>query len=149
MAKGPDGYLYLIGRFRSAGDSRTGLDLGDRGKELAVFSSADGAKAWTKVLAFDKGAVAPAGVEALSIEGSAIRYTPAGVELYVSSEKRVPYPERVAAYEKLGTGVWSIERLVAPTIKGPRQAIPHTIMASDDPATLQVKDPFLADLTLR
>jgi len=145
MAKGPDGYLYLTGRYRSAGDSRTGLDLGDRGKELAVFSSADGAKTWTKVLAFDKGAVAPAGAEALSIEGSAIRFTPAGVELYVSSEKRVPYPERVAAYEKPGTGVWSIERLVAPTIEGLRQAIPHTIMASDDPATLQVKDPFLAE----
>lgn len=145
MAVGPYGLLYLTGRYRNAGDSRTGLDLGDRGKELAVFRSADHGNSWTKVLAFDKQAVAPAGVETLSIEGSAIRFTGTGVELYVSSEKRVPYPERVAAYEKPGTGVWSIERLVAPTIDGLRRASPRTIIASSDPATLQIKDPFLFD----
>ncbi len=145
MAVGPNRRLYLTGRYRNSGDSRTGLDLGDRGKELAVFVSDDGAATWTKVLAFDKRAVAPAGTEALSIEGSAIRFTAAGIELYVSSEKRRPYPDPVAAYEKPGTGIWSIERLTAPTVEALRDARPQTIVASADPATLQIKDPFLAE----
>lgn len=145
MAVGPDRHLYLTGRYRNSGDSRTGLDLGDRGKELSVFSSADGAATWTKVLAFDKKTVAPAGMEALSIEGSAIRFTKAGVELYVSSEKKLPYPDRVAAFEKPGTGIWSIERLTAPTIEALRDASPRTIVSSTNPATLQIKDPFIAD----
>jgi hypothetical protein len=145
MARGPDGRLYLTGRYRSSGDSRTGLDLGDRGRELAVFASGDGGATWSKVLAFDKAAVSPDGREALSIEGSAIRFTKSGVELYVSSEKRTPYPDPVSGYEKPGTGVWTIERLSAPDLDGLRGARPATIVSSADPATLQVKDPFLAE----
>jgi len=145
MAQGPDGRLYLTGRYRSSGDSRTGLDLGDRGRELAVFASSDSGDTWNKVLAFNKAAVSPDGREALSIEGSAIRFTKAGVELYVSSEKRVPYPAPVEAYEKPGTGVWTIERLAAPGIEMLRDAKPVTVVSSPDPATLQVKDPFLAE----
>jgi len=145
MAAGPDGRLYLTGRYRSSGDSRTGLDLGDRGRELAVFASSDEGGTWTKVLAFDKASVSPDGREALSIEGSAIRFTKAGVELYVSSEKRVPYPAPVEAFEKPGTGVWTIERMAAASIASLRDAKPVTIVASEDPATLQVKDPFLAE----
>lgn len=145
MAQGPDGRLYLTGRYRSSGDSRTGLDLGDRGRELAVFGSSDNGGTWTKALAFDKASVSPDGKEALSIEGSAIRFTKAGVELYVSSEKRVPYPEPVEAYEKPGTGVWTIERLAAPQVEALRGAKPVTIVSSTNPATLQIKDPFLAE----
>jgi len=110
-----------------------------------VFASADGGATWTKALAFDKAAVSPDGREALSIEGSAIRFTKAGVELYVSSEKRVPYPAPVEAYEKPGTGVWTIERMIAPGVEALRGAKPVTIVSSSDPATLQVKDPFLAE----
>lgn len=152
MALGPDGRLYLSGRFRNAGDSRTGLDLGDRGKELAIYSSADGGLSWRKELALDKAAVTPGlrtsamSVEdraALSIEGSALRFTDRGVELFVSSEKRAPYPDPVSAYRKSGTGVWTIERLSAPDIAGLSGAEPKTFVRSDDPATLQVKDPYL------
>lgn len=143
MAQGPDGRLYLTGRYRSAGDSRTGLDLGDRGRELAVFSSTDGGMSWTKVLSLDKAAVSPDGKEALSIEGSAIRFTHGAVELYVSSEKRLPYPPPVEAYEKPGTGIWSIERLTAPDVAALTSSRPQTIVSSADPATLQIKDPFL------
>ena len=145
MATGPDGRLYLTGRYRSSGDSRTGLDLGDRGRELVIFASSDGGGSWTKALAFDKAAVAPDGREALSIEGSAIRFTKDGVELYVSSEKRVPYPAPMESYEKPGTGVWTIERLVATDVGALRGAKPVTVVSSGDPATLQVKDPFLAE----
>ncbi len=145
MAAGPDGRLYLCGRYRSAGDSRTGLDLGDRGRELAVFASSDGGRSWEKVLSFDKAAVSPDGSEVLSIEGSALRFSPDRVDLYVSSEKRVPYPAPVEAFRKPGTGIWTIERLTAPTPEGLAGARPRTILSSGDPATLQVKDPFLAE----
>ena len=145
MAAGPDGTLYLCGRYRSAGDSRTGLDLGDRGRELAVFASRDGGRSWTKALSFDKAAVSPDGGEALSIEGSALRFSPGRVDLFVSSEKRVPYPAPVEAFQKPGTGIWSIERLSAPTLEGLARARPRTVLAGGDPATLQVKDPFLAE----
>ncbi len=145
MAQGPDGRLYLTGRYRSAGDSRTGLDLGDRGKELAVFCSEDRGASWKKILSFDKASVSPDGREALSIEGSALRFARGGVELYVSSEKRQPYPAPVEAYEKPGTGVWTIERISAPSVEGLAEARPRTIIASGDPATLQIKDPFLAE----
>jgi hypothetical protein len=157
---GPDGKLYLCGRYRSAGDSRTGLDLGDRGRELAVFasdpadlpSSADESSAasgsvlrWTKVLSLDKAAVAPEGYKVLSIEGAALRFGPDGVELYISSEKERPYPEPVADFRKPGTGIWTIERLAAPSLEELRTAKPETIVSSSKPATLQIKDPWLAD----
>ena len=34
-----DGRLYLVGRYRNYGDSRTGLSAGERGLELAIFCS--------------------------------------------------------------------------------------------------------------
>jgi hypothetical protein len=143
LVSGPDGTLYLTGRYRSAGDSRTGLDLGDRGRELAIFASHDTGGSWTKVLSLDKAAVSPGERPALSIEGSALRFIPGGVELFVSSEKAVQYPDIVSEYRKPGTGVWTIERLVATTVDGLAKATPRTVVASHDPATLQIKDPFL------
>ncbi|MDP6719481.1 MAG: hypothetical protein QGF59_12560, partial [Pirellulaceae bacterium] len=41
MVEAPDGSLLLVGRYRNHGDSRTGLGLGERGLELAVFRSTD------------------------------------------------------------------------------------------------------------
>ena len=98
------------------------------------------------MLALDKAAVAPDGEPALSIEGSALRFVPGGVELYVSSEKRVPYPAPVAEFRKPGTGVWTIERLRAPTVAGLAGVRAQTVLASSDPLTLQIKDPFLHEL---
>ncbi|MBN2874640.1 MAG: hypothetical protein JXM71_06055 [Spirochaetales bacterium] len=144
MAAGPDGILYLTGRYRSGGDSRTGLDLGDRGRELAVFASTDSGTSWIKVLSLDKAAVAPEGSEALSIEGSAIRYTGSGVELFVSSEKRLPYPASVEAYKKPGTGVWSIDRLKAASVSALVGAKAETVVSCASPETLHIKDPYLA-----
>jgi hypothetical protein len=165
---GPDGKLYLCGRYRSAGDSRTGLDLGDRGRELAVFAAdpaelflptgsvgstagtAAGTTAgsglhWTKVLSLDKTEVAPKGYKVLSIEGAALRFGLDGVELFISSEKERPYPEPVTDFRKPGTGIWTIERLAAPDLSGLKAAKPETVISSSSPATLQIKDPWLAD----
>ena len=157
---GPDGKLYLCGRYRSAGDSRTGLDLGDRGRELAVFvadptgllspTGIAGAVAgtglrWTKVLSLGKTEVAPKGYKVLSIEGAALRFGLDGVELFISSEKERPYPEPVTDFRKPGTGIWTIERLAAPSLEDLRTAKPETVVSSSNPATLQIKDPWLAD----
>ena len=142
---GPDGKLYLCGRFRSAGDSRTGLDLGDRGRELAVYTADPTGRRWTKVLSLDKTDVAPQGYKVLSIEGAALRFGLDGVELFISSEKERPYPEPVTDFRKPGTGIWTIDRMAAPSLEALRTAEPETIVSSSNPATLQIKDPWLAD----
>ena len=48
MVEDSEGNLYYSGRYRNSGDSRTGLDLGDRGSELAIFKSTEKGKTWTK-----------------------------------------------------------------------------------------------------
>jgi hypothetical protein len=143
MAEAPDGSLWLSGRYRNAGDSRTGLDLGDRGRELALFRSDDRGASWRKVLGLDKKQLSPDGLEVLSIEGSALRITAEGTELYVSSEKRRPYPQEVSSYLKPGTGVWSTELLSASNPEALAGAAVTTVLRSDDPARLHIKDPFL------
>ena len=41
MVQDSSGTLWLTGRFRNQGDSRTGLGMGERGLELAIFRSDD------------------------------------------------------------------------------------------------------------
>ena len=41
MVQDHDGTLWLVGRYRNHGDSRTGLGAGERGLELALFRSDD------------------------------------------------------------------------------------------------------------
>ncbi|MEI6876683.1 MAG: hypothetical protein WCL50_16320, partial [Spirochaetota bacterium] len=145
LAMDPEGTLWLTGRYRSAGDSRTGLDLGDRGRELAIFRSLDRGRSWKKVLGLGKEDLRASGREVLSIEGSALRFRDGQVELFVSSEKRLPYPEPVSAFMKPGTGVWTIERMVASSVEGLAGSGIETVLESHDPGTLHVKDPFLYD----
>jgi hypothetical protein len=81
---------------------------------------------WTKVLSLDKTEVAPKGYKVLSIEGAALRFGLDGVELFISSEKERPYPEPVTDFRKPGTGIWTIERLAAPSLQALRTAKPET-----------------------
>ena len=48
------GMLYLVGRYRNVGDSRTGLGLGQRGLELAIFQSSDRGETFQKIVSFTK-----------------------------------------------------------------------------------------------
>jgi hypothetical protein len=154
LTLGPEGHLYLVGRYRNAGDSRIGLAAGERGAELAIFRSRDRGHSFEKVLSFSKSDLNVADRHVLSIEGSALHWTPNGVELFVSSEKDgVGYPRGFEDYIKPSTGVWSIDRLAAASIDGLRDAPREMILASDDPRFLHVKDPFVhatgaADLML-
>lgn len=144
MAQAPNGDLLVVGRYRNHGDSRTGVGAGARGLELAIFRSTDGGSKWEKTLSFDKPSLNVGDSEVLSIEGSAIRWTDQGVELFVSTEKKnVAYPAGLESYLKPGTGVWTIEHAIADDLESLAKAKLTTIIESDDPRFVQVKDPFL------
>ena len=141
------GTVWLSGRYRNHGDSRVGLEAGARGLECAVFRSDDGAMTFEKVSSWSKADLSREGREVLSIEGTALHRTPAGQwELYVSSEKRVAYPDPLRAFRKPGTGVWSIDCIVG---SSPASLDPATMTPLLEnrayPAYLHVKDPVVFD----
>ena len=139
-----DGSLLLVGRYRNAGDSRTGVAAGERGLELAVFRAASVDAPFEKVLHFTKAELDVADERVLSIEGAALRRTAGGYELFVSTEKDgIGYPGELSAYLKPGTGVWTIDRLTAPSLDALAGAPVETVLTSRDPRYLHVKDPFL------
>ena len=80
-----DGTLFLVGRYRNAGDSRTGLAAGQRGWELAVFASRDRGRSFEKRLRFGKPDLGVGDRTVLSIEGRALYRTDDRVELFVST----------------------------------------------------------------
>jgi len=144
MIEGPDGELYLAGRYRNHGDSRTGLHLGQRGLELAIFCSRDRGGSFEKILAFSKDDLSHSGRQVLSIEGSALHWTAQGVELFVSCEKSgIDYPRGFERFKKPGTGVWTIDHLQAATIEGlASSAIGAVIDRAGEREFTHCKDPF-------
>lgn len=146
LTQAPNGDFYLVGRYRNEGDSRTGLGMGERGLELAIFRSTDRGQSFTKIHTFSKMDLSLPRRAVLSIEGSALHWTADGVELFVSSEKKLAYPAELEVYQKPNTGIWTIERLVAPTVEALAEAQPETILECADPRFLHVKDPFVLDL---
>jgi hypothetical protein len=144
MVRAQDGRLHVVGRYRNAGDSRTGVAEGTRGLELTIFTSTDDGQTFKKTSSWDKPSLnSPLG-DVLSIEGSCLRLVPNGVELYVSTEKTgIPYPDTVTDYLKPGTGVWSIDVLRADSIEELRSASVEPFLSSSDPSHLHVKDPFV------
>jgi hypothetical protein len=116
LALGDVGTIWLSGRYRNYGDSRTGLKAGERGLECALFRSGDGGQTFEKACSWSKADLSREGRTVLSIEGTALHKRPDGTwELYVSSEKDLAYPGPVRALQKPGTGVWTIDRLVGPS----------------------------------
>ena len=143
MIAGDDGTIYVSGRYRNFGDSREGLSKGDRGLELAVFRSADRGKTFQKILSFSKEDLSYA-AKVYSIEGSALHRAENGkVELYISTEKAIEYPEEVRKFLKPGTGVWSIDRMAADRVENLSPSTLEPVLASEDPVNLHVKDPFI------
>lgn len=143
MVEGPDGGFYVVGRYRNAGDSRTGVAAGTRGLEMAIFRSVDFGQSFQKVVSWDKAALNSPTGDVLSIEGCCLRFTHDGVELFVSTEKTgVPYPECVRDFLKPGAGVWTIDVLKARTINDLVLAEVVPAFSSACPEHLHVKDPF-------
>ena len=145
MVRSSDGSLLLVGRYRNAGDSRTGADDDERGLKLAVLRARDVDGPFETILSLEKVDLGVGNRSVLSIEGTALQFTPQGtVELYVSSEKTgIGYPESFEEFLKPGTGVWTIDRIQAGSIDGLRGAPIHTVLESRDPQFIHVKDPFL------
>ncbi len=142
MIAAPDGSLLLAGRYRNHGDSRTGLGLGERGLELAIFRSTDHGASFSKALGLSKAALNVGDREVLSIEGSALRATADGIELFVSTEKSgIAYPTEFSSFLKPGTGVWTIDVLRAASIEALANAEVSTILQSRDPSVIHMKDP--------
>ena len=143
-----NGDLHVVGRYRNHGDSRTGVAAGQRGLELALFTSTDGGANWEKSVSFSKPDLNFGDRTVLSIEGSALRRTENGYELYVSTEKDgIGYPDGYDGYLKPGTGVWTIERLAAASLEGLKQAPLQTVAECSDLRWLHTKDPFLYEQT--
>lgn len=144
MLEDQEGTLWLTGRFRNQGDSRTGLGAGERGLELAIYRSDDNAQKFQKSLTLSKADLSVGAREVLSIEGAALRFIEGRVELFVSTEKQgIGYPEALSSHLKPGTGVWTIDRLTADSIAQLAKAEVETVLQTDDPRFLHVKDPFL------
>lgn len=146
MVQTTDGHLYVVGRYRNAGDSRLGTSAGTRGLELAVFRSTDQGHTFEKVVSLTKADLCVGDHNVLSIEGAALRVTTDGAELFVSTEKEgVAYPSGFAEYLKPGAGVWSIDRLAADSVEQLAAAKVVPCLSSSDPEVLHLKDPFLSE----
>lgn len=146
LVAAPDGGLLLCGRFRNEGDSRTGVGVGQRGLELAIFRSEDGGATFEPAVRWGKHDLTVDSRTVLSIEGAALRFDDGGVELFVSSEKTgIDFPEGFEPHRKPGTGVWTIESLWADSLESLRDTLPRTVLSSDDPRFMHVKDPLLYD----
>jgi hypothetical protein len=145
------GAIWMSGRYRNYGDSRTGLAAGERGLECALFRSDDAGQTFHKVRSWSKADLSR-NHKVLSIEGTALHLLPGGNwELFISSEKALAYPPPLQAHQKKGTGIWTIERMTLPSGRsgGPEELDPATLApvldALDHPAYLHVKDPVVYD----
>ena len=136
--------IYLCGRYRNHGDSRTGLRVGERGLECAIFRSLDGGQSFEKVRSWSKADLSVR-ERVVSIEGTALHLTPNGVELFISTEQAIDYPSDIAGYQKPGTGVWRIDRIAAADVASLDAAKLTPVLSTDDPAYLHIKDPVVYD----
>ena len=137
--------LWLVGRYRRAGDSRTGVAAGARGVRCAVFHWDPGGGAPEELASWSKSDLSGE-ADVLSIEGAALhRRRDGGWELFVSTEKAEAYPEAYAAYQKPGTGVWSIDRLRGPAPDRLEPEARQTVLRGRAPDALHVKDPVVVD----
>jgi hypothetical protein len=144
LAQDESGTIWLSGRYRNVGDSRTGLEAGQRGLECAIFRSDDGGHTFTKVSFWTKSDLSVA-ERIISYEGTALYQRTDGIwELFISSEKDRPYPESLKSYQKPGTGIWTIDRMTGPS---PDRLDPATLApvlaVTDRPEYLHVKDPVV------
>ncbi len=148
LAQDLRGTIWLSGRYRNYGDSRTGLAAGQRGLECVICRSDDGGQTFQQVVRWTKADLSREGREVLSIEGTALHALPDGTwELYISSEKMMDYPDPLQDFQKPGTGVWTIDRMTgsSPEALGLSTLAP-VLENVERPAYLHVKDPVVFDL---
>ena len=137
------GKIFICGRYRNPGDSRFGISKGERGLELAIFKTDNKFEKLEKIKSWSKKELEYNGMEVLSIEGSAILLTDKKVEIFVSSEKKIPYPEGFKNYQKEGTGIWSIDVFYGRDIENIEPVNIRNILSSKEPEFLHLKDPVV------
>ena len=142
-----NGVIWVCGRHRNAGDARTGVGKGERGLECAVLWSDDDGRTFEKALSWSKADLSREDSEVVSIEGTALhRLADGRVELFISSEKDRPYPAPFGGYQKPGTGVWTIDRMIGDSVEGLDPASLEPVLENlDRPEYLHVKDPVVFD----
>jgi len=146
------GELWLCGRYRNSGDSRTKTEEQERGIACAIFRCKPESSSFELVHFWPKKDLAKAtGQKILSIEGTCLHWNESNQqwEFYISTEKRIQYPDQVSQYQKSGTGVWSIDRVFSPTLENlslfgkSKQSLIRTVLSSTHPSYLHVKDPVV------
>jgi hypothetical protein len=146
MVRDRSGRVLIVGRYRNRGDSRTGLRLGTRGLECAIWQSPDGLSDYRLVRKWTKTDLCCQGRHVISIEGTALRMTDGGIELFISSEKECAYPAAHQARQKPGTGVWTIDLMSGDTVEALDPSTLRTVLATTHPSDLHIKDPVVANL---
>ncbi len=136
-----DGAILVCGRYRNYGDSRTGTGAGARGLEFAIFRSETPSGPWEKIVSFSKAGLSRDGAPVVSIEGGALLPTAGGMELYISTERDKPYPAAIAAFQKPGTGYWSIDLIASTGVRALDPITATTILETEVPSRLHIKDP--------
>jgi hypothetical protein len=139
-----EGRIWLSGRYRNYGDSRTGLTEGTRGFACAIFCSEDGGQEFQEIRRWTKGDLSVL-EEVVSIEGTALLPLSDGSwEFYISMEKAVSYPEPYASYQKPGTGVWQIDRICGESPQDLQaESLTPTLVNHEWPEYLHIKDPYI------
>ena len=139
------GNLWLVGRYRDHGDSRTGVGAGLRGLELSLFKSEDNASSFRKVMSWSKSDLENDNFRVLSIEGSALnRLSDNTWEIFYSVEKSREYPRSLSGYQKQGTGVWSVGRITTNSLSDFNDSTNDEILICTEKFEhLHVKDPVV------
>ena len=137
------GRFLLCGRYRNHGDSRTGTGAGARGLEFAIFEGSSPSGPFTKIRSFSKQDLSRSNAPVVSIEGGKLFPGPSGLEMIVSTEKGIDYPESLASFQKPGTGVWSIDRIAAADVESLDSTTMTEVQSSSQGATLHIKDPVV------
>ena len=140
--------LYLSGRYRNFGDSRKGLELGQRGISVALFSSTDKGTTWKLAKEWNKHELSQhLSQKILSIEGNCLYFNESTKkwEFYISSEKEKEYPQEISEYRKPGTGIWSIDVIQSDTssILTLNPSSIREVISTSSEDILHVKDPFV------
>lgn len=145
LVEDADGVLWLTGRYRNYGDSRTGLAAGERGLECALFASTDGGRTFSKRRSWSKADLSRPDAQVVSIEGTSLLAGADGTwELFVSTEKAWEYPAGLTEFRKPGCGIWSID-VMRGRAPGELDAatLQPVLRECGDAAYLHVKDPVV------
>jgi hypothetical protein len=145
LVQEPSGDLLLCGRYRNSGDARKGTDAGERGLELSIFRATNPEGPFEKMHSFSKADLSTEDASVVSIEGGSLLPSVDGEswELFVSTEKQIPYPKNLIHFQKPGTGVWSIDCLSGDSSEPTSISTENsaTVLSTSEGGFLHMKDP--------